>query len=98
MPSASPFPTAVVALRNPATPQGAVSAHVLADLQHRFADVTYKLGYLCGVLGVEPDLPLPAFRSQVRAQLVHLPPGPACLPFPPATPPLAPRHETTADA
>lgn len=98
MSSASPFPAAVVALRNPATPQGAVSAHVLGDLQRRFADVTYKLGYVCGALGVEPDAALAVFRSQVRAQLVHLPPGPACLPFPPATPSLAPRHETPADA
>lgn len=41
----------------------------LSDLRRSYADLAYKFGYLCGVVAVEPDLPLKEFQAQVRRKL-----------------------------
>lgn len=71
-----------------------------AELRLRFADISYKLGYLCAVFRVDSSLPLPAFRAQVRELGLRLTPCTPVVPFPPApsTPASAPRHESPADA
>jgi hypothetical protein len=46
----------------------------LSDLRRSYADLAYKFGYLCGVVAVEPDLPLAEFQAQVRQKLPLFPP------------------------